>query len=307
MIRTLLLALLGAAAAQEVQMEIAPDVEVEQRPQFLYANISPKLRIKGKGFGKDASGVHPVFVPPLEKNGKRFYNLTVTDTVISIGLKKGMRWPTSTTGESSTLFLQSLVVDQHGSSNQLKNAVPVATIIEPPSVVRGEDKLIYMTGTNRFLINGTHFREGNMALTFDPPLVRDVDYALAVRSPTAMQLVLKTDRKWRSDGEPGPLRLRRIDSGAGALRIDPRFGGVTVAEVQVDLGGHGVTASANPSKLMYQNAPSLEIKGSGFAHVEQVDNFGPPRLRWANGLLGRGVNYTVSSYKPASGGLLGGQ
>ena len=82
-------------------------MEVEQRPQFLYANISPKLRIKGKGFGKDASGVHPVFVPPLEKNGKRFYNLTVTDTVISIGLKKGMRWPTSTTGESSTLFLQS--------------------------------------------------------------------------------------------------------------------------------------------------------------------------------------------------------
>ena len=117
--------------------QIAPDVEVEQRPQFLYANISPKLRIKGKGFGKDASGVHPVFVPPLEKNGKRFYNLTVTDSVISIGLKKGMRWPTSTTGESSTLFLQSLVVDQHGSSNQLKNAVPVATIIEPPSVVRG--------------------------------------------------------------------------------------------------------------------------------------------------------------------------
>ena len=49
-------------------------------------------------------------------------DLTVTDTVISIGLKKGMRWPTSTTGESSTLFLQSLVVDQHGSSNQLKNA-----------------------------------------------------------------------------------------------------------------------------------------------------------------------------------------
>ena len=60
----------------------------------------------------------------MEKNGKRFYNLTVTDSVISIGLKKGMRWPTSTTGESSTLFLQSLVVDQHGSSNQLKNAVP---------------------------------------------------------------------------------------------------------------------------------------------------------------------------------------
>merc|ERR1719327_1185134 len=135
-----------------------------------------------------------------------------------------------------------------------------------------------------------------MELIFDPPLEKDVDYMLNTRSSTHLQLMLHTGRKWRSDGEPGPLRLRRIDSGAGALRIDPRFGGVTVAEVQVDLGGHGVTASANPAKLMYQNAPNLEIKGSGFSHVEQVSNFGPPRLRWANGLLGRGVSYTVSTY-----------
>ena len=230
-----------------------PDVEVVQRPQLLYSSISPKLRIQGKGFGKVAGDVHAAFIPPLEKKSKRFYNLTVTDTVVSIGLKKGFQWPQSSTGETSTLFLQSLVVDAHGSQNQLPNPVPVASIIPPPSVVRGEDKLVYMTGTNRFLINGTGFREGSMSLTFDPPLIRDVDYVLAVRSPTCMQLVLKTGRKWRSDGEPGPLRLRRIDSGAGALRIDPKFGGVIVAEVQVDLGGHGVTASANPTKLLYQN------------------------------------------------------
>ena len=273
-----------------------PDVEVIQRPQLLYSSISPKLRIQGKGFGKVAGDVHAAFIPPLEKKGKRFYNLTVTDTVVSIGLKKGFQWPQSSTGETSTLFLQSLVVDAHGSQNQLPNPVPVASIIPPPSVVRGEDKLVYMTGTNRFLINGTGFREGSMSLTFDPPLIRDVDYVLAVRSPTCMQLVLKTGRKWRSDGEPGPLRLRRIDSGAGALRIDPKFGGVIVAEVQVDLGGHGVIASPSPQTLLYQNAPSLVIKGSGFAHVNEVANFGSPRLRWGNGLLGRGVNYTVSTF-----------
>ncbi|KAH8085529.1 hypothetical protein JL720_7515 [Aureococcus anophagefferens] len=254
------------------------------------------VEIEGKGFGKVAGDVHAAFIPPLEKKGKRFYNLTVTDTVLSIGLKKGFQWPQSSTGETSTLFLQSLVVDAHGSQNQLPNPVPVASIIPPPSVVRGEDKLVYMTGTNRFLINGTGFREGSMSLTFDPPLIRDVDYVLAVRSPTCMQLVLKTGRKWRSDGEPGPLRLRRIDSGAGALRIDPKFGGVIVAEVQVDLGGHGVIASPSPQTLLYQNAPSLVIKGSGFAHVNEVANFGSPRLRWGNGLLGRGVNYTVSTF-----------
>ncbi|KAH8067997.1 hypothetical protein JL721_7218 [Aureococcus anophagefferens] len=267
--RAFLLALaLGGARAQDVEIEAVPDVEVVQRPQLLYSSISPKLRIQGKGFGKVAGDVHAAFIPPLEKKGKRFYNLTVTDTVLTIGLKKGFQWPQSSTGETSTLFLQSLVVDAHGSQNQLPNPVPVASIIPPPSVVRGEDKLVYMTGTNRFLINGTGFREGSMSLTFDPPLIRDVDYVLAVRSPT----------------------------GAGALRIDPKFGGVIVAEVQVDLGGHGVIASPSPQTLLYQNAPSLVIKGSGFAHVNEVANFGSPRLRWGNGLLGRGVNYTVSTF-----------
>lgn len=296
--RSLLIFLaLGYGAAQEIEIEAVPDVEVVSRPQFLYSHISPKLRIQGKGFGKAPAEVHAVFVPPLEsKKGKKFYNLSVTDTVLSIGLRKGEKWPTSGNGGSSTLFLQSLIVDGQGPQNQLKSAVPVATVIEPPSVVRGEDKLVYMTGTNRFLINGTNFREGSMSLTFDPPLLRDVDYALAVRSSTCMQLVLKTGRRWRSDGEPGPLRLRRIDSGGGALRIDPKFGGVIVAEVQVDLGGHGVTAQASPSTLLYQTASSLVVKGAGFAHAETVDGFGPPKLRWGNGLLGRGVNYSVSLF-----------
>ena len=276
-------------------MDMAPDVEIVQRPQLLYSHISPKLRIQGKGFGKIAGDVHLTFIPPLSRKNVPFYNLSCTDAVISIGLKKNEQWPTSSS-ESSTLYLQSIVVDQHGPQNQLSAPIAVATVIEPPSVIRGEDKIIYMTGTTRFLINGTGFRDGTTSLTFDPPLVRDVDYALAVRSPTVLQLALKTGRSWRSDGEPGPLRLRRIDSGAGALRIDPKFGGVIVAEVQVDLGGHGVTAVANPDLLLYQNAPSISIKGEGFAHALTIEGFGPPRMRWGNGLLGRGVNYTTSEF-----------
>ena len=106
--------------------------------------------------------------------------------------------------------------------------------------MRGGDKVIYMTGTTRFNINGTAFRAKAMALTFEPPLVKDVDYILQVRSSTCMQLTLRSNRKWRSDGDPGALKLRRIDTGAGALRIHAKYGGVTVAEVQVDLGAHGV-------------------------------------------------------------------
>jgi len=291
----------AVAVAQDVEMEAAPDVEVTQRPQFLYSSISPKLRINGKGFGKDSSGVKLEFIPPLKKKKMEIYNLSTTDTVLVLGLKKGYYWPTaSAKGEASTLFLQSMTVAQHGPQNQLAQPVPVATVIEPPSVVRGEDKIIYMSATTRFLINGTNFREGTMSLVFDPPLIKDVDYVLAVRSPTCMQLALRTGRRWRSDGEPGPLKLRRIDSGAGPLRIDPKYGGVIVAEVQADLGGHGVTVNANEAKIIYQTDPSLVVTGSGFAHVKEVgtDNapFGNPRLRFGNGLLGRGVNYSISEF-----------
>ena len=86
----------------------------------------------------------------------------------------------------------------------------------------GGDKVVYMTGTTRFNINGTAFRAKTMSLTFEPPLVRDEDYFLNVRSPTHMQLTLMTGHKWRKDGDPGPLKLRRIDTGAGALRIDAK-------------------------------------------------------------------------------------
>mmetsp|Transcript_22829 Transcript_22829/g.71557 ORF Transcript_22829/g.71557 Transcript_22829/m.71557 type:complete len:913 (-) Transcript_22829:693-3431(-) len=284
---------------QEVEMEATPDVEITPRPQLLYSSISPKMRINGKGFGKDPSQVHVEFIPKLvNAKGKPIYNLSCTDSVLVLGLKKGEKWPTTASSGSagSTLYLSSIVVDEHGPKNQLSTAVPVATVIEPPSVVRGEDKLVYMTATNRFLINGTNFRDGTMSLVFDPPLLKDIDYVLAVRSSSCIQLALKTGRKWRSDGEPGPLKLRRIDSGAGALRIDPKFGGVVVAEVQVDLGGHGVAVEANPSLIMYQTDPSLVVKGEGFGHVKQVEGFGAPRLRWGNGLLGRGVNYSASEY-----------
>lgn len=283
------------ALGQEVEMEVVPDVEINARPQFLYSHISPKMRINGKGFGKDPSQVHLEFIPPLTRNGQPIYNLSCTDSVLVIGLRKGESWPV-TSADASTLYLSSVVVDMHGPKNQISTAVPVATVIEPPQVMSGEDKLIYMTATQRFLINGTNFREGTMSLVFDPPLMKDIDYVLAVRSSTAMQLALKTGRKWRSDGEPGPLKLRRIDSGAGALRVDPKFGGVVVAEVQVNLGGHGVVVEPNPSLIMYQTDPSLVIKGEGFGHVTKVEGFGSPRLRWGNGLLGRGVNYSASEY-----------
>ena len=156
--------------------------------------------------------------------------------------------------------------------------------------MHGGDKVIYMTGTTKFNINGTGFRSKTMTLTFEPPLVRDVDYMLQVRSPTCMQLTLRTGRKWRSDGDPGALKLRRIDTGAGALRIDAKYGGVTVTEVQVDLGAHGVTVESSPETKVYQGDGKLEILGSGFNSTAALNTF-----KWGNSLRGKGINYTITA------------
>ncbi|KAH8044518.1 hypothetical protein JL722_14638 [Aureococcus anophagefferens] len=176
------------------------------------------------------------------------------------------------------------------STNLLEEPVAVANVINTPTVMHGGDKVIYMTGTTRFNINGTAFRAKAMALTFEPPLVKDVDYILQVRSSTCMQLTLRSNRKWRSDGDPGALKLRRIDTGASALRIDAKYGGVTVAEVQVDLGAHGVTVESAPETKVYQGDGKLDILGSGFNTSAGLNT-----LKWGNSLRGKGINYTITS------------
>ena len=79
------------------------------------------------------------------------------------------------------------------------------------------------------------------------------------------------------------LKLRRIDTGAGPLRLDAKFGGVVIAEVQADLGQHGVTIESTPEQKLYQDSPEVTIVGTGFNETFNL-------LRWANGLRGKGVN-----------------
>jgi hypothetical protein len=76
-----------------------------------------------------------------------------------------------------------------------------------------------------------------MDLVFDPALERNKDYILSVKSDKTMVLTRMSSAKWSP--EPGPLKLRRINTGAGALRVDPVYGGIVVAEVQANLDAHG--------------------------------------------------------------------
>eukprot|EP00635_Sarcinochrysidales_sp_CCMP3193_P007182 CAMPEP_0118917150 /NCGR_PEP_ID=MMETSP1166-20130328/17065_1 /TAXON_ID=1104430 /ORGANISM="Chrysoreinhardia sp, Strain CCMP3193" /LENGTH=725 /DNA_ID=CAMNT_0006857211 /DNA_START=175 /DNA_END=2349 /DNA_ORIENTATION=+ len=282
------------APAEEgaVAIDLAPEEKlvVKTRQTKLYALVSPKLRIEGSGFRGDGKNLHLKFVPSLPEGS---YSVAVTSpTSISVLLKQKQRWPLPAGSTECTLFLSSLTDDlaEDPSKELVPNPLPVAAILGTPSIVRRDDRIVYMTGTKRISINGTNFRAKETSFVFDPPLYRDVDYVMEVKSETVAALTLKTGRKWRSDGEPGPLKIKRLNTGAGELRIDAKFGGVTIAEVQVDLGGHGVTVETTSDKRLYQSSKTLTILGNGF---NASGAKGANTLRWANSLRGKGVNYTI--------------
>lgn len=93
------------------------------------------------------------FVPPLtQMHGltmrgtprPKSYFQNVTGGWIALGLKPGNVWPSfGHDGDGTTLFLSSLKIN--GGFNILEGPVPVAKVIPAPSVVNGEEKLIYST------------------------------------------------------------------------------------------------------------------------------------------------------------------
>lgn len=182
-----------------------------------------------------------------------------------------------------TLYLTELKI---GASQLLPQPVPVAQVIPTPTVQKAPNYVVYMTGSGRLVINGTNFRDKYLSLTFDPPLERNQDYILSVRSPTMAVLTRTFTSSWRP--EPGPLRVRSIDTGGGAIRLNLASGGVLVAEVQANLGAHGVSVRSTPDVSIYQTTSELTINGDGFSPDSNI-------LRFANGILGRGVNYTTVS------------
>ena len=259
------------------------EVNIVERPMKLYSSVSPKLRIQtdASAFaGILEQNIELSFTPSLKRSS---YNLTIaSDTVLTLTLLPGKKWANPSTTDGMTLYLTELKF--HGGENLLGSAKSVATVIPTPTVTRNENNVIYMTGTSKLVIKGTNFVQKSIELLFDPPLEASRDYILSVKNATTMVLTRMSASKWRS--EPGPLKLRRINTGAGALRVDPKYGGIVVAEVQANLGAHGVTVESTPDERFYQNTGELVILGTGFNVTHNT-------LRFANGIRGKGVNYTT--------------
>jgi len=261
-------------------------LEVVERPStFLYAGVSPKLRIQtDEAVFRDtfASDVKLSFVPRVDPSS---YELIISsDTIVSLSLKSGKKWFEPKQAEGEMLYLTGMSI--RGSEVYSEKAAAVATVLPTPTVTPAPSNVIYLTGTTVLTINGTNFRGKGLSLRFDPPLHPDDDYVVNVVSSTKMVLTRRTSTQWRSTGDPGPLKLTHINTGGGLLKIDPSYGGVTVAEVQANRDAHGVVVEDTPDERFYQSAGRLTILGSGFSTENNV-------LRFANSLRGKGVNYTT--------------
>jgi len=216
--------LFGALVASLASLAAA-EVKIVERPMMLYSTVSPKLRIqteKPAFAGILESNIELMFTPSLKPGA---YNVSIaSDTVLTLSLLPGKKWANPSTADGMTLYLTELKL--HGGHNLLENAVSVATVIPTPTITRNQD-IVYMTGSSKLVINGTNFREKAMELVFEPPLERNKDYILSVKSEKTMVLTRMSSAKWAP--EPGPLKLRRVNTGAGALRVDPVYGGIVVA------------------------------------------------------------------------------
>lgn len=261
---------------------------IERHPiPVIYHNATSKLRIKGTGFPSSPEAIRFAFDPPMDPGSYSFD--FINNTFLAVELSGHNAWPMhpNMNDKGSPLNLTEYYDMSPEGGNQLEAAVQMAFVIETPSVMQGGDTLLYMNETKNLIINGTGFRPDATRLGFDPSLKQGVDYRLLVKSATCLQLSLRMGKQWRS--EPGPLKLKFIDTGGGWLRIDAQEGGALVAEVQANLGGaHGVTIDTTVLPI-YQSQQYLTLSGSGFS-----ENMWKNSIRWANGLRGKSINYTIT-------------
>ena len=173
--------------------------------------------------------------------------------------------------------------------NLLAEPMIIANVLATPTA-KANDDVIYTSASNELRINGTGFMGAKkIDLYFNPPIYKEVGYEIVSPFPLVREQIvlrLRHGYKWRE--EPGPLKLVGIDCGGGPVKLNGDEG-ITVAEVQADLDLHGVTVETSaPQQVIYHDQTTVTIKGSGFNPLGNT-------LRFANGILGKGVNYTTIS------------
>lgn len=265
------------------------EVTVVPIVQTIY-DRTPKLRIQGMGFDAPEADINVELSSSggILKIDKDFILTKVEDGIV-LKLLGVRRW-VNMDGRNPPvgLVLNSVSFGERGT-NLLGKPVIVAMVLATPTVKESTDTL-YMTASNRLVIKGSGFAGAkDVDLFFDPPLYKEIEYEVSSSFPlqeNEIELRLRHNYKWRKDA--GALVLVGIDTGGGPAKVNGDDGFV-VAIVQEDLESHDVSASNTADEqVIYHDTPSLKIKGSGFVE-------GSTQVRFDNGLLGKGVNYTIMS------------
>lgn len=273
--------LLSAAIAEVTVLKVV---------QTIY-DRSPKLRIRGSGFDADEHSI----ILEMSASGQpslrvdKDFLITKDDDGLILKLLSARRW-VNLDGRSPpvALILSGVKFESNPEKNLLPEPVIIANVLATPSVEENTD-IIYTTASNELRINGTGFMGAKKVdLYFDPPIFNEIGYEIVSPFPLAREQVVLRIRhgyKWRE--EPGPLSVIGVDTGGGPVKLNGDDG-IRVAEVQADLDLHGVTVETTATEqVIYHDQASIVIKGSGFNTLGNT-------LRFANGILGKGVNYTTS-------------
>jgi hypothetical protein len=187
----------------------------------------------------------------------------------------------------AALVLNSVKFASNPDTNLLVEPLIVAQVLSTPTVsVNGG--MIYMNASNELRVNGTGFiGVRKVDLYFIPPLTKDIAYEDVTPYPlTKNEVVLRIRHGYNWRDTRGPLFVISVDTGGGPVRMKGDWG-IQVADVH-DNNDH-IASVVNPSadtQLIYHDQPEIVIEGRGF-------NPAGTALRWANGLLGNGVNYTT--------------
>ena len=185
------------------------------------------------------------------------------------------------------LFVSSIKF--YGGKEQLDKPTVVANVIETPNVLPNEDLILYMTASNELRVKCTGLVGAkDVGLYFDPILYKDITYEIVSKFPLTdneLALRLRHNYEWRAT--PGPLHVNGIDTGAGAVQVGGDTG-VLVARVEDNLPYHDVTVESTfHEQIIYHDEPTIYVSGTGFNPEGNT-------IRFANGILGKGVNFTIT-------------
>lgn len=274
-----------------VSSVVAEVTVLQGQVQTIY-DRSPKLRIKGSGFDADDHDITLELSASGQPSLKVNKDFTITKDEqgegIILKLLSNRRWANLDNRiPPVALILNKVKFTSSGETNLLPIPVVIANILLTPSVKENLD-IIYQSATNELRINGTGFVGAKKVdLFFQPPLYKEIYYEIVSKFPLTtgvLRLRLRDNYKWRE--EPGPLAVIGVDTGGGPVKLNGDDG-VRIAEVQADLDLHGVTVETTAdTQFIYNDDPNLIITGTGFSPTGNT-------LRFANGIIGKGINYTT--------------